>query len=105
MAAAPVPAGANTTTVSFEPGSSALTPATTEAVKQIASHRNGHPIALTGYGDATSADPNAQAAAMNLAIARAKAVAGALRDAGVPATAIQVGGEAAGRGLSIRLLQ
>jgi outer membrane protein OmpA-like peptidoglycan-associated protein len=91
--------------LSFDPGSSALSPPTADAVKQIASHRNGHPIVLTGYGDAASSDPSAQAAAMELAIARAKAVAGALQAAGVPATAIQLGGEAAGRGVSIRLLQ
>lgn len=101
----PRPSGPNATTLAFDPGASVLTPLTAEAVKQAAAHRQGQTIVLTGYGDATSSDPAMQAKAMSLAIARAKALAGALEAAGVPASAIQIGGEAAGRGASLRMLQ
>ena len=105
LAAAPQPAGANSTPVSFDPGSSDLTAAEADAVKKFAAQRKGAAIAVTGYGDAASADPSAQAAALGLAIRRAKAVSDALKAAGVPPAAIQAGGEAAGRGAFIRLLK
>ena len=81
-----------------------LTPTTAEAVKQLAMQRKGATIALTGYGDVASSDPAAQAAAMGLAVARTKAISNALQASGVPAGAIQMGAEAAGRGVLIRLL-
>lgn len=105
LAPAPQPAGRDAASLSFDPGSPVLTPATEAAVKQFAAHRNGHAIALTGYGDATSSMPEAQATALSLAGARAKAVASALQAAGVPASAIQLASEAAGRGVYARLLQ
>jgi flagellar motor protein MotB len=105
VAAAPLPAGANAMTVAFDPGSSTMSATTAEAVKQVALHRRGLPIAITGYGDARSADPAAQEAALRLAVARASAVAAAMKAAGVPDSALQIGGEAAGRGVNIRLLQ
>jgi outer membrane protein OmpA-like peptidoglycan-associated protein len=105
LAAAPQPAGANSTLVSFDPGSSDLTVAEADAVKRFAAQRKGATIAITGYGDAASADPSAQAAALGLAIRRAKTVSDALKAAGVPPAAIQTGGEAAGRGAFIRLLK
>ncbi len=102
---APTPIGSNDTTVAFDPGSATLTSATAEAVKQLAQQRKGAAITLTGYGDAASSDPTAQAAAMGLAVARTKAISNALQAAGVPAAAIRLGAEAAGRGVLIRLLQ
>ena len=104
LPAAPAAIGPNDTTVAFDPGSSVLTPAAADAVKQLAAQRKGGAIALTGYGDATSSDPAAQAAAMGLAVARTKAISNALQASGVPAGAIQMGAEAAGRGVLIRLL-
>ena len=92
-------------TVSFEPGSAELTATTKDEVTKIAARRKGAAIVLTGYGDATSSDPAAQAAALQLALARANAVADAFKAAKVPETALHVGGEAAGRGVNIRLLQ
>ena len=105
LAAAPPPAGSNGDPVSFDPGSSSLSPAETEALKKFALQRKGAAIAITGYGDAVSSDPSAQAAALPLAIARAKAVSDALVADGVPASAIQTGSEAAGRGAFVRLLK
>ena len=92
-------------TVNFQPGSSTLSPTAAEEVKRFLSGRVGQPIVVTGYGDATSADPGAQAAAVALALTRGQAVVNALTAAGVPRTAITLGAEAAGRGASLRMLQ
>jgi outer membrane protein OmpA-like peptidoglycan-associated protein len=105
LAAAPAPAGSGGDPVSFDPGSSSLSAAETETLKKFATQRKGAAVAVTGYGDAVSSDPAAQASALSLAIARARAVSAALQAAGVPANAIQVGGEAAGRGAFVRLLK
>ena len=55
-------------------------------------------IAVTGYGDAASNDPDAQSAALTLGLSRAQAMAAALTAAGVPASAVQVDAAAIGRG-------
>ncbi len=90
--------------LAFDPGSSTLSPQTAAAIRQVAEHRQAQSIVLTGYGEAASSDPAAQSAAIALAMTRAKAVADALKADGVPAAAIRVDGEAAGRGVSLRLL-
>lgn len=105
LPAAPSPAGTTGKPVSFDPGVSTLSPAELEALKAFAAQRKGAAIAVTGYGDAVSSDPAAQASALALAITRAKAVAAALVADGVPAGAIQTGTEAAGRGAFVRLLK
>lgn len=102
---APAPAPAGTVTVNFQPGSSTLSPTGSEEVKRFLTGRVGQPIVVTGYGDATSADPGSQAAAVALALTRGQAVVNALTAAGVPRTAITLGAEAAGRGASLRMLQ
>ncbi len=109
-AVAPSPAGAtasaegNAVSLAFDPGSSALLKTSEAAIRTVAAQRKGQTIVLTGYGDAPSSAPEAQANALTLAMARAQAVASALQNAGVPASAIRVGGEAAGRGVTLRLL-
>ena len=105
LPAAPQPSGSIGDPVSFDPGSSSLSPVAIEALKKFATQRKGAAVAVTGYGDATSSDPAAQASALGLAIARAKAVSEALQGAGVPASALQTGAEAAGRGAFVRLLK
>ena len=55
-------------------------------------------IAVTGYGDAASDDPDAQSAALALGLSRAQAMAAVLSAAGVPASAVQVDAAAIGRG-------
>lgn len=89
----------------FAPESSALSPTASEALKQFVATRKNQPVSVTGYGEAISNDPAAQAAALSLGLSRAQAVANALAAAGVPTVAIRVGAEAAGRGVSVRLLQ
>ncbi|MGE0222984.1 MAG: OmpA family protein [Acetobacteraceae bacterium] len=108
-AIAPIPpfgsADAGSAIVGFPPGSATLSPTAAEAVKQFAAKRGSASVVITGYGDAVSADPGAQTAALSLALSRAQTVANALAAAGVPQAALRVGAEAAGRGASLRLLQ
>ena len=99
----PLPAGA--VSVDFAPGSAALSSDAGAVLKPLVAKRGAAAIAVTGHGDAAASDPDAQAAALALGLARAKAVASALAAQGVPADAVQVGAQAAGRGATLRLLQ
>jgi outer membrane protein OmpA-like peptidoglycan-associated protein len=101
------PAGkpANTVSVTFVNGSAELPSFAADTLKQLAGRRGNGVIAVTGYGDATSDDPDAQSAALALGLSRAKAMATALTKAGVPASAVQVDAEAVGRGGTARLVQ
>jgi outer membrane protein OmpA-like peptidoglycan-associated protein len=74
-------------------------------VKAFAGKRGKGAIVVTGFGDATSSDPTAQSAALVLALARAQAVADALKQDGVPDNAVRINAEASGRGASLRLIQ
>jgi outer membrane protein OmpA-like peptidoglycan-associated protein len=76
-----------------------------DTLKQLAARRSGSVIAVTGYGDAASDDPDAQSAALALGLSRARAMAAALASAGVPASAVQVDAAAIGRGGMARLVQ
>lgn len=76
-----------------------------DQLKQLAARRGDGVIAVTGYGDAASNDPDAQAAALTLGLSRANAMAAALAADGVPATSVQVDAEAIGRGGTARLVQ
>jgi outer membrane protein OmpA-like peptidoglycan-associated protein len=102
---APAPQAANAITVEFVTGSTALPPGAADVLKGVAAQRGKAVVAVTGYGDATSSDPDAQSAALSLGLSRAQAVANALTADGVPATAVRVGAEAGGRGASVRLVQ
>jgi outer membrane protein OmpA-like peptidoglycan-associated protein len=101
------PAGkpANTVSVTFVNGSAELPSFAADTLKQLAGRRGNGVIAVTGYGDATSDDPDAQSAALALGLSRAKAMATALTKAGEPASAVQVDAEAVGRGGTARLVQ
>jgi outer membrane protein OmpA-like peptidoglycan-associated protein len=96
---------ANTISVTFVNGSAALPSTAADTLKQLASRRGNGVIAVTGYGDASSNEPDAQSAALTLALSRAQAMANALAAAGVPATAVQIDAEAIGRGGTARLVQ
>ena len=92
-------------TVDFAATSASVPPSAADLLKLLAAHRGGANIAVTGYGDATAVEPEAQSAALGLALSRAKAVAAALAADGVPAAAISVDAEAIGRGATARLIQ
>jgi outer membrane protein OmpA-like peptidoglycan-associated protein len=105
-AAAPPPSDpANSVSLTFVTGSAALPTAGADTLKQLAARRGSGMIAVTGYGDAASNDPDAQSAALSLGLSRAQAMAAVLTAAGVPATAVQVDAAAVGRGGTARLVQ
>jgi outer membrane protein OmpA-like peptidoglycan-associated protein len=104
--ASPPPANAaNTVSVTFVNGSAELPATAATTLKALASRRGTGIIAVTGYGDASSNDPDAQSAALTLGLSRAQAMAAALTSAGVPRSAVQVDAEAIGRGGAARLVK
>lgn len=92
-------------TIVFTPEASNLSVPATAEVKAFAAKRGTATISVTGYGDSTSSDPDAQAAALNLGLARAQSIVDALKADGVPGTAIRVSAEAAGHGAALRLVK
>jgi outer membrane protein OmpA-like peptidoglycan-associated protein len=101
----PAPAGGATATIVFLEKVANLSQAATDEVKAFAAKRGKGTISVTGYGDASSSEPDAQSAALNLGLSRAQSIVDALKAAGVPGTAIRVSAEASGRGASLQLLQ
>jgi len=105
---APMPppaAGASSAAIVFVEGSTTLSAPAADEVKAFAAKRGNGVIVVTGYGDAASSDPAAQSSALSVGLARATAVADALKADGVPANLVRVNAEASGRGASLRLLQ
>ena len=86
-------------TVSFPPGATEITLDTQNALRALALRRGAAPLAAVGYGDATGGDtPAAQAAALPLAMARARAIAAVLMASGVPSSLVQIDARAEGHG-------
>jgi outer membrane protein OmpA-like peptidoglycan-associated protein len=102
--AEPVSAG-GTVAVVFATSSSDLPPSAAAPLRALAGKRGNALIAVTGYGDAADASPDAQVAALKLALARAQTIARALVADGAPASAVQVDAQAIGRGGTARLVQ
>lgn len=100
----PAPPAGVSTTIVFVNDASNLTPPAADEVKAFAAKRGNDTISVIGYGDATSSDPDAQSAALNLGLSRAQSIVDALKADGVPGTAIRVSAEASGRGASLQLL-
>lgn len=90
--------------VPFPVGSAVLRPAAQAPLKSLAAQRGARSIAITGLGEATHDDPAAQAAALPLALDRARAVAAALGALGVPATALHILALPSGGGAVARLV-
>ncbi len=72
-------------------------------INDIAWQRKGRILYVHGYGDTTSLEPNAQAAAISLALLRAKTVAKLLIAHNVPESAIVIRANAFGHGVRIRM--
>jgi outer membrane protein OmpA-like peptidoglycan-associated protein len=100
---APVVPGAPVT-IAFATGSAELPTAGLSALRGLAARRGPGSIAVIGYGDATSTDPEAQSAALPLAWDRAQAIARALLVAGVPNTSLRIASEASGHGGVARIV-
>ncbi len=88
----------------FVSNSAVLRPASAEALRQLAARRAGGNLAVLGGGDARSALPDAQAAALPLAWRRARAMEDVLTAAGVPTAAMRVDAAALARGGIARLV-
>lgn len=88
----------------FVQNSAVLRPESDAALRQLAARRFGGVVALLGGGDAPSALPDAQAAALPLAWKRARAMADVLVAAGVPVSAMRIDAAALARGGIARLI-
>ncbi len=100
----PAPSGAKSATIIFLDRASDLSASATDEIKAFAAGRGSGTISVIGYGDTTASDPDAQAAGVNLGLARAQAIVTVLKGAGVPGNAIRVSAEASGRGAALQLL-
>ena len=90
-------------TVYFSIGDAALPPSQIQALKAFLVHRSHQPIVITGLGEAASDTPDGQAAALSLALQRARAVAAALRLLHVDPADMHLSAQAFGRGVVLRL--
>jgi outer membrane protein OmpA-like peptidoglycan-associated protein len=91
--------------VDFDRGSAKLLDPALARVKALAAERGDRGIAITGYGDATSAGASEQSDALGLGLSRAQSLATALVAQGVPFARLRLNAESAGRGASLRLLE
>ena len=108
--AAPAPAAAlvaagQAVAVAFAPGSAALPPDAMASLRALAARRAGRAVQVAGFGDAQAADIATQAAALDLALARSRAIAVALAQSGVPISAIDQDAKAIGNGGIARIVE
>ncbi len=103
--AAPVVVRARPSTqFSFPAGSAALPDSGNDALRALAARRAGGPILVSAGGDARSTAPEAQGAALPLALRRTGAMSAALIAAGVPSGSIRAQALAPGREATARLV-
>ena len=91
--------------IAFPAGSAVLPEGAPATLRQLAATRAGRPIRVVGYGESLAIDAASQAATLGLGFARARAIATVLAQAGVPAEAILLTGEAIGRGGVARIAE
>ena len=75
----PAPASGTSATIVFLEGASNLSTPAADEVKAFAAKRGNGTIAVTGYGDSASNEPEAQSAALNLGLSRAQSIVDALK--------------------------
>ncbi len=101
----PLPAAPGAPVAIVFPSGSAVLPAQAQAtLKALARRRGARAIAVTGFGEASGDTAGAQAAALPLALDRARAVAADLYALGVPAAAVHIAALPAGSGAAARLV-
>lgn len=103
--APPTPRPLPSVAVAFPRGSATLPASAADALRTLAQRRAGGPVLVSAGGDAASASPDAQAAALPLALRRARAIAAGLTEAGVPDSALRYDVAALGRGGAARLVE
>lgn len=102
--APPAPGKGQPVAVRFARGSAVLSVDDDAALQRLAAGRAQSVVVVTGFGEATASDPAVQVAALQLAWARARAIAAELRHDGVPDAAMTVAAFAPGGGGVARLL-
>jgi outer membrane protein OmpA-like peptidoglycan-associated protein len=90
--------------IPFAAGSAVLPADALPPIKLLARRRGAASIAVTGFGEATSSEAAAQAAALPLALDRARAVAAMLMANGVPGNVIRIAAQPQGSGAAARLV-
>lgn len=90
--------------VRFPRGSASLPIAAGPVLRSLVERRAGGTILVVAGGDAAAGALDRQAAALQVALRRARAIARLLREAGVPEASLQYEVSASGRGGSARLL-
>jgi hypothetical protein len=90
--------------VVFAPGSAILSPPMQHALRNFAQARQGNRIAITGFGSAAADQVDVQAAAMPLALERARAITVQLMVDGVPMESLLTTAQAQGQGGLARLV-
>jgi len=88
----------------FAAGSDTLNPGQSGTLRALAARRGAGSVFVHGFGDAASDAPQDQAQALTLAALRARSVADALEQEGVPAASIRIRANAFGRGASAGLI-
>lgn len=91
--------------VAFAPGSAALPLDAMPSLRALATRRSGRTIQVAGFGDAAAADIATQAASLDLALARSRAIAVGLAQSGVPISAIDQDSKAIGSGGFARIVE
>jgi len=97
-----LPRAGQGTPVLFATGSAVLDSSQNETLKDAVAKRGKGHIEVEGHGDAAGDSPDAQLAAVTLALKRAQAIADALQKMHVPADAIRLSATAFGRGAALR---
>ena len=105
VAMPPPPVAGAPVAIGFAPGSAALPPDALPALRALAARRAGRTIMVAGYGDAPAADIATQAGSLDLALARSRAIAVGLAQAGVPISAIDQESKAIGSGGLARIVE
>jgi outer membrane protein OmpA-like peptidoglycan-associated protein len=98
-----LPAALRGTEILFLPGEAALRESQMPTLRTLAATRKKQRLDITGLGEAVSDTPDGQAAAIELGLKRAQAVAQAFAALNVPQSAIVLSAYAFGRGATVRL--
>jgi outer membrane protein OmpA-like peptidoglycan-associated protein len=99
-----LPAALRGTDILFPPGEAILRQSQMETLRQIVNERKKRRLEVTGLGEAVSDSPDGQAAAIDLALKRAKSVADGFVALHVPKDAIVLAAYAFGRGAEVKML-
>ena len=98
-----LPAALRGTDILFLPGEAVLRQSQMTTLRTIVTDSHGKRLEITGLGEAVSDTPDGQAAAIDLGLRRAKAVADGFAALHVPPTSIHLASYAFGRGAEVKI--